>query len=174
MSARAWVLAMLGFADAAVDDARQAVNGAREIDHAATLMHALSFSSFTHLCCRDYETASTIIAELATLADKKDALLWKAAGMLHQGYLAMIGKAADAVQITTSGLKAWQSTGASLWVPTFLSSIARAFADLEKFEDARRCIPEAMLAVEKTGKKMVGSRGPQASWRASTKVIIRF
>jgi hypothetical protein len=50
-------------------------------------MHALFFSSFTHLCCRDYATASALIDELAVLADKKNALFWKAAGMLEQGSL---------------------------------------------------------------------------------------
>jgi predicted ATPase len=154
LSARAWVLVILGFAEAAVEDARQALNVARQIDHAATLMHALSFSAFTYLCCRDYEPASTIIAELAALADKKDASLWKAAAVLHQGYLlAMIGRAGNAVQITTSGIKALRSTGASLWVPTFLSSLAAAFAELGKFEDARRCITEATDAVKRTGEK---------------------
>ena len=41
LSARAWVLFALGFPDAAVADARQALKVAREINHAATLMHAL-------------------------------------------------------------------------------------------------------------------------------------
>jgi hypothetical protein len=65
LSARAWALIVLGFPDAAIADARQAVKGAREINHAATLMHALFFSSFTHVCCKDYAIASALIDELA-------------------------------------------------------------------------------------------------------------
>jgi class 3 adenylate cyclase/predicted ATPase len=151
LSARAWVLLALGFPDAAVADARQALKVAREINHAATLMHALFFASFTHICCKDYATASTLIDELTVLTDKKDALLWKAGGMLNQGYLfSLTGSAANAVRMTTSGLKVWRSTGASLWVPIFLSSLACAHADLKEFEDAWDCIAEAMAAVETT------------------------
>jgi class 3 adenylate cyclase/predicted ATPase len=151
LSARAWALIALGFPDAAVADARQALKGARAINHAATLMHALFFSSFTHVCCKDYATASALIDELAVLTEKKSAFFWKAGAMLNQGYLfAVTGKAADAVRMTTSGLKAWRSTGANLWVPIFLSSLARANADLKKFDDAWRSIGEAMTTVETT------------------------
>jgi tetratricopeptide (TPR) repeat protein len=149
LSARAWTLIALGFPDAAVADARQALKGAREIHHAATLMHALSFSSFTHVCCKDYATASALIDELAVLTEKKDALLWNAGAMLHQGHLFTVtGKAADAVRMTTSGLKAWRSTGATLWVPFFLSYLGLAHADLKNFDDAWQCSTQAMNAVE--------------------------
>jgi predicted ATPase len=37
-----------------------------------------------------------------------------------------------------------------LWVPIFLSSLARANADLKKFDDAWRSIGEAMTTVETT------------------------
>jgi class 3 adenylate cyclase/predicted ATPase len=151
LSARAWTLIALGFPDAAVADARQALKGAREINHAATLMHALFFSSFIHVCCKDYATASASIDELAVLTEKKDAVLWKAGAMLNQGYLyTSTGNAAEAVRMTTSGLKAWRSTGATLWVPFFLSSLACAHADLQNFDDAWQCSSEAMAAVETT------------------------
>ena len=151
LSARAWALIALGFPDAAVADARQALKGARQINHAATLMHALFFSSFAHVCCKDYATASALIDELAVLTEKKDAVLWKAGAMLNRGYLySSTGQAADAVRMTTSGLKAWRSTGATLWVPFFLSSLARAHADLQNFDDAWQCSSEAMTAVETT------------------------
>ena len=151
LSARAWALIALGFPDAAVADARQALKGARQINHAATLMHALFFSSFAHVCCKDYATASALIDELAVLTEKKDAVLWKAGAMLNRGYLyTSTGQAADAVRMTTSGLNAWRSTGATLWVPFFLSSLARAHAGLQNFDDAWQCSSEAMTAVETT------------------------
>ena len=54
------------------------------------------------------------------------------------------------MRITTSGIKAWRSTGATLWVPFFLSSLAHAYADLKTFDDAWERITEAMTAVETT------------------------
>lgn len=104
LSARAWALIALGFPNAAVTDARQALKVARETNHAATLIHPLFFASFTHICARDYPTATALIDELVVLTDKKDALFWKAGGMLNQGYLFTVtGSAADAVPMTTSG-----------------------------------------------------------------------
>ena len=68
-----------------------------------------------------------------------------------QGWLfALTGKAADAVQMLTSGITAWRSTGATVIVPTHLSSLARAYAELGQFDDAWRCIDEATTAVETT------------------------
>ena len=41
MSYRSWALWMLGYPEAALADSDQAIKEAREIGHAATLMHAL-------------------------------------------------------------------------------------------------------------------------------------
>ena len=64
--------------------------------------------------------------------------------------LALTGKASDAVQMITSGITAWRSTGATVWTPLYLSYLARAYAELGQFDDAWRCIGEAMTAVETT------------------------
>ena len=89
--------------------------------------------------------------KLVALADEKGALFWKALGMLKQGCLfALTGKASDAVQMITSGITALRSTGATLWMPLYLSYLARAYAELGQFDDAWRCIGEAMTAVETT------------------------
>ena len=64
--------------------------------------------------------------------------------------LALTGKASDAVQMITSGITALRSTGATCWMPLCLSYLARAYAELGQFDDAWRCIGEAMTAVETT------------------------
>ena len=37
-----------------------------------------------------------------------------------------------------------------MWVPLYLSHLARAYADVGKFDDAWRCIGEAIAAIERT------------------------
>jgi len=77
--------------------------------------------------------------------------LWKAFGASRQGFLAaMTDKAADAVQIITSAIDTARSTGSTLWTPLNLSYLARAFAVLGKFDDAWRCVGEAMTAMATT------------------------
>jgi predicted ATPase len=56
-------------------------------------------------------------------------------------------KAADAVQIITSAIDTARSTGSTLWTPLNLSQLAGAYAALGKFDDAWRCIGEAMTAM---------------------------
>jgi hypothetical protein len=110
---RALALWMLGYPKAAFGDAEYALKDAREIGQAATLMYALAWTSITHTLCGNYAAANALLDELAALADEKGAALWKPVRMRFQsGLLVLTGKAADAVQMITSGSDAWRSMGA--------------------------------------------------------------
>ena len=88
------------------------------------------------------------------MADAKGSLVFKALGMLAQGYaLALTGKAADAIQVIESGITALQTTRAALWAPLSLPYLARAYTELGQFNNAGRCISEAMTAMETTKEK---------------------
>ena len=114
-------------------------------------MYALVHAWLIHIQCGDYAAATAETDELVALADEKGTSFWKALGMSVQGcILALTGKAADAVQMITSGITAWRSTGSTLWMPLYLSYLARAYAELGQFENAWRYIDEAMTAAETT------------------------
>ena len=53
----------------------------------------------------------------------------------------------------TSGITAFRSTGSTIWTPFCLSYLARAYAELGQFDDAWRCLGEAMTVVEITKEK---------------------
>src|SRR5262249_35844935 len=98
-----------------------------------------------------YAVANALVDELVALANEKGASFWKMGGIMAQGYLmVMTGKAANAVQMITSGLTAYRSTGATLFMPQHLTNSARARSELGQFDDAWRCIGEATTAVETT------------------------
>ena len=154
LSYRSCALWMLGYPEAALADTDHALKDAREIGHAATLMYALHFTSGTYIHCGNYAAANAQLNELVVLADEKAAMMWKATGMLRQGLvLALTGKASDAVRMLTAALTRRWSTGATQAAPLYLSYLAWAYADLGQFEDARRCIGEAMTLVETTREK---------------------
>jgi class 3 adenylate cyclase/predicted ATPase len=154
LSYRSLALWMIGYPEAALADAEYALKDAREIGHASTLMYALFHGPLTHILCGDYLTATAEADEGVTLADAKGALVFKALGMLGQGCsLALTGKAADAIQVIATGNAALQTTGAALWAPLSLSYLARAHAELGQFDNAGRCISEAMAAMETTKEK---------------------
>ena len=53
----------------------------------------------------------------------------------------------------TSGISAYQSTGSTLWMPSYLSYLSRAYAAVSQFDDAWCCIDEATTAIESTKEK---------------------
>jgi predicted ATPase len=145
---------LLGYPEAALADTERVLKDAREIGQAATLMNSLANTSYTYICCGNFAAADAQANEVVSLADEKGASMWKACGMLHAGcVLVQIGKSASAVQTITSGIIAYRSTGATLLLPWHLSYLARAYADLEKFDRAWRCLGEAMSLVETTKEK---------------------
>jgi predicted ATPase len=50
----------------------------------------------------------------------------------------------------SSGIAASRSTGATEFIPFFLSYLTKAYANIGQFDDASRCIVEALNAVETT------------------------
>jgi predicted ATPase len=88
------------------------------------------------------------------LADEKQALLWRSCATMIQGQLLLIsGKAPAAIQTIDAGLSAFRSTGATVFVPNFLSWLTRAYAEDSRSNDARHCVGEAMAVVESGGEK---------------------
>jgi predicted ATPase len=89
--------------------------------------------------------------ELIVLAGEKGASLRKAEGMMQCGcILARTGKTSDAIQMITSGIAGWRSTGATVWLPWYSSLLATAYADFGRFDEAWRLIDESMRALETT------------------------
>ena len=148
---RSLALWVMGYPEAALADLNQAISDARDTGEAATLMFALGHAPLTLLWTGNYVAAATAIEEVVALSGEKDAFVWNVIGKLHQGCLfALTGRAAEAVQVISSGVPAWRSIGSKLWMPNCLSYLATAYAEIGQFDDAWRCIGEAMTAVETT------------------------
>jgi predicted ATPase len=148
---RAVPLWSLGYPEAALADACDALKEAREIGQAATLMYALCFTTTTLFRCGNYAAANLQVDELLPLADEKGAVFWKAHGMCIKGVLsALTGNPSNAVHMLTSGIATYRSTGSISSVSFYLSYLARAYADVDQFDHAWRCIGEAITVVETT------------------------
>jgi class 3 adenylate cyclase/predicted ATPase len=147
---RSKALWVLGYPEAALMDIDQALTDARESGHAVSLLWGLTGSFFfVESYCGNYTTANARVDELIALADEKDVPLWKAFGMLGRGWLlGLTGRASDAVQMITSGITVWRSTGSTFFLPTWLSYLAGAYGELCQLDQAWRCIREAMNMIE--------------------------
>ena len=92
--------------------------------------------------------------ELAALADEKGSLFWKTvAHSIEARHLALTGDPAKALPMIISARNALRSTGANFLAPLDLSVLASTHAALGKFDDARRCIAEAMNTMETNKEK---------------------
>jgi class 3 adenylate cyclase/predicted ATPase len=149
--ARSWALWLLGYPEAALRDADDALRNAREMGQAVTLMYALGNTAIPYTLCGNRAAAAAQAQELAALAEEKASLFWKAAGMMNQGsVLALAGRDSDATEMLISGIAAVRVTGARLNLTFYLPHLARAHAELGQFEAAWRCIGEATTAAETT------------------------
>jgi tetratricopeptide (TPR) repeat protein len=140
---------LLGLPGAALADSENALKVAREIGHSATLMYVLNFSAWTHILCGKHTRAEVLADEFSALKDQTGSVFWGAWGMMQRGFLlAATGKTPEAIRAISSGVSVMRSTGTTMWMPLWLSYLARANAEIDQFDDARRFIDEAMAAVE--------------------------
>ena len=148
---RSMVLWLLGYPEVALKDADCALEEAREIGHAATLMFTLNFPILINTYCGNYDAANESIKELDVLAEEKGAPFRKAEGVLRRGYvLTLTGKTVKAVEMVTSGIALWRSAGSTIFTPEHEFMLAIAHADSGQFDDAWRCIGRAMSAIHVT------------------------
>jgi predicted ATPase len=127
-------------------------------------------TAFFHVLCGNYAVATTRARELFALAKEKDALMWKASGMMHEGCaLAATSKAAAAVEMLTSGIVGYRSTGATLSITAFLSHLARAYGDIGQFDDAWRCIGEAVTVIENANERWYEAEVDRTAWEIALK-----
>ena len=101
-----------------------------------------------------YDQANAEIDELISLAEEKASPFWRALGMLHRGYLtALTGTTAETVNTITTALTVFRPTGSRMWEPLYSAHLSYAHAKLGQFEEASRCIDEAMGTIETTKEK---------------------
>ena len=120
---RSWAIWFLGYPEAALTDADHALQDARKIGQAATLMQALTCVAWTRgRLCGHYAEASPLLDEAVALAHEKGAVYWKAAGTALQDELfALTGRASVAIQTISAGLTAMRSTGATAYISSYSS-----------------------------------------------------
>jgi predicted ATPase len=148
---RSMVLWALGYPEAALAGAEQALSDARGTGNPASLMHAMSITCLTQLISRNYAIARAQSDELIALAEEKGSIFWKTSGMLRRGgLLALTGKTSNAVGTFTSVIPVWRSTGTTIYLPVWLSLLARACGALGQFDEAWSYIDEAITTVETT------------------------
>jgi predicted ATPase len=150
---RSQALGFLGYPEAALSEANQALKEARDLGHSQTLFQAFNNALVTQFLCGNYATVETLANELLAAAEEQKLLAqWKPVGVTHRGLaFAAAGRTSEAVQLITAGLAAYRSMGATFLTPVGLSLLGKSYADLDQPDDAWRSINEAKEVIEKSG-----------------------
>jgi predicted ATPase len=152
---RAWALWLRGYPQSALTLTDQLVKHARDLGHAATLMHALFHVVSVETWTRKIAAAESHAAELIALAEEKGAEFWRALGTLLKGsILSASGRETDAIELINAGLDAYRSTGSRVFIPTFLNALAHAYASTGQLEQACAIISQALDTVERTNERL--------------------
>ena len=145
----AWWL--LGYPDAALADTERALRVAREAQHLATLVYVINFSIWSYIHCGNYSATKALVDEYAPLEDRLGSSFWKGWGMMQQGCLsALTCHPLEAVRTIKAGVEFLRSTETTMWMPLFLSHLAKANAGIGRFDEASTKIGEATTAVRTT------------------------
>jgi predicted ATPase len=144
----------LGRPGAARVDVERALGDARRMGHGITLMAALHLTGTTQLRLGEIAAAKAQADELVALAEEKSAPALLAHGMADQScVLALSGETSKAVQSFERAIAYDRSLASTVEIPSLLSVLAKCHAELGQFDDARRCIGEAIASVEASGEK---------------------
>jgi predicted ATPase len=105
------------------------------------------------MVCGNYVTANALIDELDALANDKGAVFWTGTELWRGWIFALTGEASEAVRMIIAGDNVHRSKGTTLNLPFGTSYLASAYAQLARFDDAKRCIGEAITATETSGER---------------------
>src|SRR5262249_23297360 len=151
---RSWSLWTLGYPARALVDAKEAISYASEIGHAASLMYGLFHAAVTYLLSGDYSTANALVDQLEVLVREKDSTLWNGRGKFMRAWIVAQSRAAtDVPSIISTGIKAWQSANATVWIPKLLSDQGSAHADVAQFKEGWAPVAEALRRIEATNER---------------------
>ena len=151
LSNRSWAQWMFGYPAMALADAECALQEAREIGQPANLIYLVHLA-FPLIFCGRYTEANKLLDEIITLTNERGALYFNAHATMFQGCLfAVTSKGSNSVRLMVPAVTSLQSTGSTLWVPLYLSSLANAYREIGQFVNAERCIVEAKAIMEASG-----------------------
>jgi predicted ATPase len=145
----------LGYPATAEIEAERAVRHSRELKHAPSLMYALTVTTITRVVCGNYVAARTQSEELLAIAEEKQSIYWKAAGMVPYGCAKVLdGEPEAGVETIKKGLSGLKAAAATVVVPLYLSILAAGYIALDKLDEAHRAITDALALIESTKEKL--------------------
>src|SRR6266540_3545945 len=150
-----WASWILGYPKRGLEESVASLELARELDHPTSIIVALVWACVFRDLRREVQEVGEHARALITLSTEHEASQWLAAGTIIDGFVhAKLGQGELAIAQIRRGLAAYGSTGAHLFVPYFLSLLARACLKLGEPREGLRVIGEALERARTTGERV--------------------
>ena len=145
------VLWLQGYTDQAVDTIRRAIDGARELDHAPSIAHTLTFAASLADFERDAPWLEETSNELLRVATEKGVELFQAwAGYFHGRLLTLQGRPEESIEKTRAAVEAIRGAGSQLALPALMISLAEANAAAGRSQDGLVQLRDALTVLQRT------------------------
>jgi predicted ATPase len=154
---RSWAaltLWSLGYPEQALRRSREALTLAQELVHPFSLAYAMCFAGMLCQLCRDVQAVQERATAAMALCTEQGFALYLARGTILQGWaVAEQGQGATGLAQMRQGLVAYQATGAAVFRPYYLASLAEAYGTLGQAGEGLTLLSEALAAVHKTAER---------------------
>jgi adenylate cyclase len=150
-----WASWLLGYPARGHDESLASLTLAHELDHPTSIIVALVWACVFRDLRRERREVVEHARALIALATEHASSQWLAAGTIMEAAARAEPGAGDAaIAQIRSGLAAYRSTGAHLFVPYFLSLLARTCLEAGQPGDGLRVIGEALERSRATGERV--------------------
>jgi DNA-binding SARP family transcriptional activator/predicted ATPase len=147
-----WAFWLLGYPARGLEESLASLRLARELDHRMSIIVALVWACVFRNLRREVHEVREHARALIILSTEHEASQWLAAGTIIDGSVrAELGEGEAAIAQIRRGIAAYESTGAHLFVPYFLSLLARACLKLGEPHEGLRVINEGLQRARTTG-----------------------
>lgn len=147
-----WAFWILGYPARGLEESVASLRLAGDLDHPMSIIVALVWACVFRDLRREVHEIGEHACALINLSTEHEASQWLAAGTIIDGAVrAELGEGEMAIARIRRGLADYRSTGAHLFVPYFLSLLARACLRLGEPREGLRVIAEALERARTTG-----------------------
>ena len=148
------VLFCLGFPDQALAQSNAAIAEARRLAHPLSLAVTLGVGAILLSLAEDDAALGERADRLVVVATEQGFLQWRAHGTILRGWVKVKnGDVTEGISLLRSGLSAYRSTGAEIWMPHFIALLARACEIAGQVEEGLTLLDDAFQVVERTGER---------------------
>ena len=150
-----WVSWLLGSPARGLRESVASIELARELEHPASMIVALVWACVLRDLRREPAVVGQHARALIALSKEHEASQWLAVGTIMAAAAQVeLGDAEAAAAQIRKGIVAYQATGAHVFVPYFLSLLARACLTAGRAHDGLRAIGQALEIARATDERM--------------------